>query len=180
MPNILNQMVVRELTNSFKGSSSMVVLSMSGLTVEENEDLRNALAEGGAMLHMVRNSLARLALKECGVSIPDEVFQGNVAIVVGEPEQAIHAAKVVKKSEVKKAGKVDFRAGLLDGEVLDAATAQRLADMPDRNTLRAMMLGVLSAPARQLVGLINAPQSALVRVIQAHVDEGGGDASDEG
>ena len=88
MPNILNQMVVRELTDTFRESTSMVIVSMSGLTMEENEDLRNSLAEGGAMVHMVRNSLAKRALAEVGVEVPDDVFQGNVAMICGGPEQA--------------------------------------------------------------------------------------------
>jgi large subunit ribosomal protein L10 len=158
----------------------MVILSMNGLTVEESQGIRESLAEGGAMLHMVRNSLAKLALKDCGVEIPDGVFEGNIAIVCGAPEEAIHAAKVLKKSDARKDGKIDFRAGLLEGAVLDATEVQSLAEMPDANTLRAMLLGVLSGPARQLVGLINAPTSALVRVIQARVDKAGAPASDEG
>ena len=94
-------------------------------------------------------------------------------------EEAIHSAKVIKKSEQRKNGKVDFRAGVLEGEVLDAKAAVELADMPDVNSLRAMMLGVLSAPARQLVSLINAPGSALARVVQAHVDDQGGEGAAE-
>jgi len=179
MPSFVNKMVLRELTTSLKDSDSMVVVSLDGLTVAESEEFRNSLAEGGVRLHMVRNSLAKLALKDCGVEVPDDVFKGNVAIAVGQAEHAIHAAKIVKQSDARKDGKLDFRAGLLDGEVLDAKSTLKLADVPDKNTLRAMILGVLSAPARQLVSVINAPNSALVRVIQAHVDAEGGDGGGE-
>ena len=176
MVNLLNKMIVRELAQSFGGSNSMLLVSLSGMSVAESEELRDSLAEGGGMIHMVRNNLAKLALKECGVAIPDEVFQGNVAVVCGAPEHAIHAAKVVKKSEARKSGKLEFRAGVLEGAVLDAANALEMAEIPDQDTLRAMLLGVLSGPARQLVGVINAPTSALVRVVQAHVDDAGSDA----
>ena len=47
-----------------------------------------------------------------------------------------------------------------------------LADVPDQDTLRAMMLGVISGPARSLASVIAAPGSALARVIQAHADTG--------
>ena len=179
MPSFVNKMVLRELTSTLKDSDSMVVVSLDGLSVAESEAFRDSLAEGGVRLHMVRNSLAKLALKECGVEVPDDVFQGNVAIAVGQPEHAIHAAKVVKKSDARKEGKVDFRAGLIEGEVLDASSTLQLADVPDKNALRAMILGVLSGPARKLVSVINAPSSALARVIQAHVDAQGGDGGGE-
>ena len=172
MPNLVNKMVVKELTDVVRDSSSMVIVSLTGLTMEENESLRDSLAEGGVQLRMVRNSLAKLALKDCGVDMPDDVFQGNVAIALGDVEHAIHAAKTVQKSDVRKAGKVDFRGGVLEGEVLDASRAKLLADMPDRDTLRAKILGCLSGPAQNLVAIIGAPGSALARVIQAHVDEG--------
>ncbi len=179
MPSFVNKMVLRELTSSLKESDSMVIVSLGGLTVAESEAFRNSLAEGGVRLHMVRNSLAKLALKDCGVEVPEDVFKGNVAIACGPPEHAIHAAKVVKDSDARKEGKVDFRAGLLEGEVLDAKKALDLAQIPDKDTLRAMILGVLSAPARTLVGVINAPTGALVRVLQAHVDASGGDGGSE-
>ena len=173
MPNLVNKMVVRDLTSAFQESSSALVVSLTGLTMEENETLRDSLAEGGVSLHMVRNKLARRALAECGIEMPADMFQGNVAIAFGEPEHAIHAAKVVKKSPVRKDGKVDFRGGLLDGQVLDAETAKELAEMPDRDTLRAQMLGVISGPARSLALIVNAVPSSVARVIQAHVDQDG-------
>lgn len=177
MPNLVNQLVVKELTGVVRDASSMIIVSMSGLTMEENEGLRESLAEGGVNLRMVRNSLAKLALRECGVDVPDDVFQGNVAIALGEVEHAIHAAKVVAKSDVAKAGKVEFRAGLLEGEVLDAERAKLLADMPDRDTLRAKILGCLSGPAQNLVGIVAAPGSSLARVLQARIDSQGEDAA---
>ncbi|MFT5284062.1 MAG: large subunit ribosomal protein L10 [Planctomycetota bacterium] len=179
MPSFVNKMVLRELTTSIKGADSMVIVSMHGLTVQETDGFRNSLAEGGVRLHMVRNSLAKMALKDCGVELAEDVFKGNVAIAVGHAEEAIHAAKVVKESKIRKEGKIDFRGGLLEGEVLDASSAQALAAIPNKDTLRAMILGVLSAPARSLVGVINAPTGALVRVIQAHVDAEGGDGGGE-
>ncbi len=177
MPNLVNELMVKELSSALRESSSMVFVSLSGLSMEENEGLRNGLAEGGVSLRVVRNSLAKLALKECGVEIPDGVFEGSVAIAMGDPEHAIHAAKVFWTSDARKDGKVGFRAGLLEGELLDAGSARDLADLPDRETLRAQLLGVLSGPARSLVAITAAPGSSLARVVNARVEAGGEDAA---
>ena len=72
---------------------------------------------------------------------------------------------------VKKLKKTAIKGGLLEGEVLDASQALALADLPDRDTLRAQMLGVISGPARGLACVINAVPAATARVIQAHADE---------
>ena len=170
MPNIVNKMVIREITSAFGSAEGMVVVSMAGLTVEESEALRGSVAEGGASFRMVRNSLAKIALKENGIEIPEDVFQGNVAIAYGDAEQTIGAAKALTKTDLSKDGKVAVRAGMLAGSVLNASDAAALADVPDRDTLNAMLLGAIAGPARSLVSLLAAPGGAMARVINAHAD----------
>lgn len=174
MPNVVNKMVVRQMEGTFQGVDGMVVVSLDGLTVPESEGLRNSLAEKGVRLLMVRNTLARRALESAGIDIPADVFQGTVAIACGGAEEAIHAAKVLTEPEVKKAGKVQVKAGMLQGNVLDAGDTAALADIPDRDTLNAQILGCISGPARSLVSILSAPGGALARVVQAHVDAEGG------
>lgn len=172
MPNLINKMVVREMTDVLAGAEGMVMVSLSGLTVAETEGLRNELAGEGVRLLMVRNRLAKLALKEHGFDVPDDLFVGNVAMAWGTAEDAIHAARVLYRSDERKAGKVALRGGVLDGGLLSADQAAALSDLPTRDQLRAQLLGVISGPARALVCLLNAPPSALARVLQARVDKG--------
>jgi len=170
MPNLINKMLVRELSDAFDGAEGMVIVSLAGLTVAETEAIRNELAEHGVSLRMVRNRLARIALASRGVEAPRDVLSGNVAFVWGDPEAAIHAAKVIAGSEAKKKGKVAFKGGLLEGNLLAADEAGALATLPGRQELRAMLLGCLVGPAQSLVRILQAPQSSLARVVQAHVD----------
>jgi len=172
MPNLVNRMVVRDLAASFRDAEGVLVVSMSGLTVAESDELRTSLAEKDVRLHLVRNSLARLAMRESGIEMPDEIFEGSLAIAVGSPEHAIHAAKVCTKSSLNKAGKLAVKAGVLDGEILGEADAAALADVPDRDTVNAQILGALSGPARGLVCAINALPAGVARVVQARVDQG--------
>ena len=176
MPNIVNQMVVRELEDEFKDAEGMVLVSFGGLTVEENEDLRGKLAEKNVKFRMVRNKLAKRVLADRDVVFPEEeALKGNTGIAYGDAEAAIDAAKIFNDKEVKKAGKVAFKAAVLEGNALDAKSAKALADLPDRDTLHAQLLGVISGPARGLATVINAVPSGVARVIQAHVDEGEGE-----
>ena len=172
MPNVINKMVVREMTDALGDAEGMVMVSFSGLTVSETEGLRNDLAGEGVRLLMVRNRLVKLALKERGFEVPDDLFVGNVAMAWGTAEDAIHAARVLYKSDERKAGKVAMRGGLLDGNLLGPQEAAALSDLPTRDELRAKMLGVLSGPARSLVGLLAAPGGSMARVLQARVDQG--------
>jgi large subunit ribosomal protein L10 len=172
MPNQINEIIVRQLSDEFSRAEGMVIVSLDGLTVQETEDLRNALAQHGARLRMVRNRLARIALKDRGLEPPPDLFAGNVACVCGSTEDTVGVAKAIQDSEVRKNGKATFRGGFFEGNLIDASGAQALASLPTKNELRAMMLGVISGPARSLATLIAAPGASLARVIQAHADKG--------
>ncbi|MEZ5974152.1 MAG: 50S ribosomal protein L10 [Planctomycetota bacterium] len=171
MPNLVNQMVVRELEAEFAGAEGLIAVSFGGLTVKQTESIRGQLAAKGVGFRMVRNSLARRVLAAKGVEMPVSALKGNTGIAYGDPEGLIGAAKVFADKDVKKMKLVQFKGAFLDGEALDAKGAEAIADLPDRDTCNSQLLGVISGPARMLATLINAVPSATVRVIQAHVDK---------
>lgn len=173
MPNLVNTLVTKEYADEFRDASGLLFVSFAGLTVEESSALRNELAAQGVRFRMVRNSLAQRVLKEQGSDVPDSAFEGNTAVAYGAAEHAIVAAKLLSTPAVKKAGKIKLKGGVLEGRVLNGADATALADVPDRNTLRAQLLGCISGPARSLVSVVNALPAGLARVVQAHVDQAG-------
>lgn len=176
MPNLITEIIVRQLSDEFARAEGLVIVSLNGLTVAETENLRNSLAESGVRLRMVRNRLARIALKNRGIETGKDLFGGNVACAWGSSEDAIRVAKVVAKAvkaaDPKKGGKLAFRGAYFEGNVLDAASAAALAEMPGKDELRGMLLGLLSGPARSLAVLLQAPGASLARLLQAHVDKG--------
>jgi len=171
MPNVVNRLVVQELTHEFKAAEGMVIVSWVALNAVENETLRDKLAEKGCKLTLVRNSLARLVLKQQGFELGKDVLAGNTAIAYGKAEAALHAAKMFTAADVKKAGKVKIRAGVLEGRLLDANDATALADVPDRKTLEGMLVSCMIGPPRSLVSLVNQVPSSLVRVLQARAEQ---------
>jgi large subunit ribosomal protein L10 len=181
MPNVVKQLVAAQYAETFAKAEGLLLVSLAGLTVEETEVLRGALHESGAALRMLKNSLAQRTLAENGFTFGDGVLSGNVAVAYGSAEATIAAAKVVAKSDLRRAGKVALRAGVLQGNPLGAADAEALADVPDKQTLRAQLVGVLQAPLRGLAVALAGVPGGLARVVQARVDaapadQGGGAA----
>jgi large subunit ribosomal protein L10 len=171
MPNLVNRLVLEDLRREFKDAQGMIVVSFGGLSVKESEGLRGQLAAKGVKFSMVRNSLAQVALKERGVQMPETAFSGNTGIAYGKAEAAIFAAKLLTTAELKKAGKVKVRVGLLEGKVLDAKDAEALAGVPDRATLQAKILGCLTGPQRGLVALLNANPAGTARLLKARAEQ---------
>lgn len=170
MPNLVNELVVRELTEEFRAAEGMLLVAFGGLTVKETEKVRGELAEKGVKFRIVRNNLARRVLKDRGLEFPEQALLGNTGIAYGDAEVPILAAKIFSSKELKKTGKVTLKASLLEGEVLDAERTKTLADIPDRESLYAMLLGVISGPARSLASVLHAVPSATARVLKARAD----------
>src|SRR6185436_6703995 len=131
-------------------------------------ELRKRLRGAGSELHVVKNSIFRVAAKESGVADLSGSLAGQLAVVTGQKDVSA-AAKVLKKfaTEFDK-GKVQF--GYLNSKRLEGKDLMELADLPSLEVLRARILGVIQAPATQLVRMISAPGAQLARVIQARVD----------
>ena len=171
MPNLVNKMTIADLESALDGAEGLLVVSFGGLDMPMTEQIRTGLAEKGASFRMVRNKLARRVLADKGLEFDKDAFQGNTAIAYGTAEAVIGAAKVLTEKEVKKTKLVKVKGGVLEGQTLDASAAAQLADVPDRDTVNAMILGVISGPARGIACILNAVPSSVVRVIQAHADD---------
>ena len=103
MPNLVNQLVCKELSTEFEGIDGLLLISFGGLTVEESEKIRGDLAAKGVSFRMVQNKLARRVLAEKGFDFPKEALKGNTAVAYGDAEAAINAAKILTDPALKKA-----------------------------------------------------------------------------
>jgi large subunit ribosomal protein L10 len=163
------QNLTKEYLARLNASPFFIVVNYKGLTVGHLTELRRRLTKAGAEIHIVKNSIFRLAAKEAGVADLNGSLTGQEAVVTGKRDIST-AAKVVKTfgSEFEKL-KVHF--GYLNNERLEQASILTLADLPSIEVLRGQFLGVLNAPAGKLVRLLNTPASQLARVLQARQEK---------
>ncbi len=165
------QNITKEYLARLNGSPFFIVVNYKNLNVAHFTELRKRLSQAGAELHVVKNSIFRIAAKEAGVGELNGALAGQLAIVTGKRDIST-AAKVVKKfsSEFERL-KVHF--GYLNNQRLEQAEILTLADLPSMEVLRARFLGLLSAPATKLVRLLNTPASQMARVLQARGEKMG-------
>lgn len=148
-----------------KDAKVAIVTDYKGFSVEEITKLRRELQKENADYMVTKNTLAKLAVKGTEYEVLNEVFKGPVAIAFGYEDQAA-PAKILTKF-IKAAKKGEIVAGAIDGQLLSAADAKALADIPSREELYAKMLGCINSPATGIVGSVNAVMSSLVRAIDA-------------
>jgi len=163
------QNLTKEYLTRLNASPFFIVVDYKGLNVGHMTELRKRLTKAGAEVHVVKNSIFRLAAKEAGVSDLNGSLTGQLAVVTGQRDIST-AAKVVKTfgSEFDRL-KVQF--GYLNNQRLEQPALMTLADLPSMEVLRGQLLGVLSAPASKLVRLLNTPASQMARLLKARQEK---------
>jgi len=162
--------LTKEYVARLNAAPFFIVVNYRGLHVGHMTELRKRLNKAGAEVHVVKNSVFRIAAKEAGVGDLNGSLAGQLAVVTGQRDISV-AAKVVKTfgAEFDRL-KVEF--GYLNNQRLKQADIMALADLPSLDVLRGKLLGVLNAPATKLVVLLNTPASQLARVIKAKAEKG--------
>jgi len=159
------QILTKEYVARLNGSPFFIVVDYRGLKVLHLNELRKRLAQAGAEIHVVKNSIFQIAAKEAGIGELNGALAGQVAVVTGQKEITATAKALKNFSAEFDKPKVKF--GYLNNQRLEEAAIKALADLPSLDVLRATLLGLLNAPATKLAVLINTPASQLARVIQA-------------
>ncbi len=146
-------------------SPFFIVTDYTGLKVQHFNELRKRLRKSSAEIHVVKNTIFKIAAGEAGVADLGAALAGQTAVVTGAKDVSA-VAKVLKTFSAEfERPKVRF--GFLDNQRLDAASLSALADLPPLEVLRATLLGVLQAPSGKLVRVLNEPASSLARVLNA-------------
>jgi large subunit ribosomal protein L10 len=184
MPNIVNKFLLNELEADFKSMGSCVVLNFDKLTVELTNEIRTELREAGVEYRVVKNRLAVKAFASIGLDL-SEAFSGKCGVITAEEEGAISAAKLVREFATKarrtlqtKKPPLIVTGGVIEGEAITGTAAANIADMPDKNTVRAMLASAIQGPSRGLAMCLDGLPASLARVLQAKIDKGAGSGSD--
>ena len=161
------QYISSEYLTRLNASPYFIVVDYRVLKVGPITELRKRLNKAGAEMHVVKNSLFRLAVKEAGVADLGATLTGQLAVVTGQRDVS-SAAKVVKTFSAEF-DKPKIRFGYLKNQRLESADIVALADLPSIEVLRSKLLGVIMAPATKLATNINTPATQLARVLAARV-----------
>ena len=150
----------------------------SGMTVKEISELRDKLRESGGEYCVVKNSLAKKACAEHGIEGLDGDLAGPTAIAVGyDDPSGVAKALLEFAKEHKEKGIPQFRSGYMDGKILAKEEVQALADLPSLPQLQTQLLGLMLAPHRNILGVVNAPGRQVAQLMEAwraKQEEGGG------
>lgn len=161
----LKEAKVAEIKEKLEKAQAVVLAKYQGLTVEEDTLLRKNLREAGIEYKVYKNTLVTLAVKELGIEGFDEYLEGPVSIAFGYDDVTAPARILNDFAKDHKA--LELKAGIVDGELYDAAKIQQLATIPSKEVL-----------IEKLLGSIKSPISSFARVISAIADSKGTESAE--
>jgi len=157
---------IRQWLNEAK---AQILIDYRGLTVREITDLRKQLREVGAELHVVKNTLYRVARDNQLPEGLEQYLHGMTAIAFVKGDEAA-AAKAVSEY-IKQARKSEVKALVLGERVYPADMVETLAKLPPREVMLAQFFGALQSPLSGLVGTLSEILGQFVRTLQAIADK---------
>jgi large subunit ribosomal protein L10 len=161
--------LVAEVAAVAAKAQSVVAAEYRGLTVTQMTDLRTRARKSGVYLRVVKNTLARKAIAGTQFECVSKSLKGPLVLAFSKDDPGA-AARLVK-AFAKDNDKLVPTMVSLGGSTLAAKDLDRIASLPTLETARAMLLGVLQAPASKLVRTFAEPHSRLVRALAAVKDK---------
>ena len=161
--------LVADLAEKMRSASGGVLVDYRGITVEQDTAMRAELRKAGVEYAVIKNTISRFAVKECGFDDLLPVLEKMTAIAISK-DDPVAPAKILK-SYADKIDSFSIKAGFVDGKIIGTSEVETLATLPSKEVLIAKVMGSLNAPISGLVNVLNGNIRGLAAVIQAIHDK---------
>ncbi len=158
--------LVAQYMDLIERSGAIFITEYTGMDVKTMDTLRNKVYEAEGQYHVTKNTLLKYALESSNKPVPEEFLIGQVAtgFALGEaPALAKALADFADDNET-----LALRGGILGDDLLSAEDVEALAKLPSLDQLRAQIIGLISAPAQNIVSVVTSSVRQVVNVIDAY------------
>lgn len=158
--------LVAQYVELLKNSNGLVLTANSGMRMANFDALRGKMRELGSTYMVTKNTLFKLALQEVGLPVPEELLKGPLAVAFAQDVGATAKAILDFRKEAENVFMV--KGALIEGTLYDEGGVKTLSELPTLDELHAQLIGLIIAPASGLVNVINGGVSQVLNVVAAY------------
>lgn len=163
------EIMLADYVADLKAAQGIILFKHTKLTPNEVTKLKSDLAKMGNTFHVIKNRIFKIALDQS--ALPEmEVLAGDPNAVVFVNNDVAGTSKLLnqflKDTAVNKEPKIEFRAGLLEGQLLSATQVSELADLPTKEQSIAAIAGILTQPLSGVVTVLEDAVKGIIYVLQ--------------
>lgn len=166
---IKNEETVATLKEKLSKAKTVVFADQSGLSVTQSGELKKKLREADAEMIVAKNTLIKLATKETGHEVPEEILNGPTSAIFAYSDEIAPIKELATFAKTNE--KPTIKAGFLGTDFLTTERISQLAKLPTKDVLRGKVVGGLYTPLYGMVGVLNANLRNLVYTISAIKDQ---------
>ncbi len=155
---------VENLRKEFKDARNLLLTGFQGLTVGQDTELRRSIRAGGSRYRVVKNTLAKRAAQGTDLESIKDQFTGSSAVAYNA-EDPVTLAKAIT-TFAKAHPRLEFKAGVVEGRVIDLADLNHIASLPSKEELISKLMFLLNAGAQRLASVVQAVPRNLAVVME--------------
>jgi large subunit ribosomal protein L10 len=155
---------IQKIKELIESNQNVIFTDFRGLNVAQITDLRRSLQEKESEYRVVKNSYARLALRELGFPFEEDFLIDPTALALVKTDIG-PISKVL--FDFTKDSTLKIKGGLIEGKVVSSTDVEAISKLPGRDELYAMLMGTMNAPLTNMVYAMNGVITKLVRTVQA-------------
>jgi len=169
MPTAEKAQTIEQAREWYSKSVGVIFTDYRGLTVKDMQGLRRDLRKKGGEIHVVKNTLFRIAAGDDATNMPDELHNGTTAMAFVFERESECAKALLDWSKANK--KLVVKGGFFAGKAFSSKEVEQLSELPPRDVLLSQVIGTIAAPLSQLVGTIEAIYADPIRTVYAVADK---------
>ena len=155
--------LVKSLEEKLDKAKSAVFADYKGLKVSESEELRGKVRAQNSEIMVIKNKLAKIALKNKGIKVDEDIFARPIAITLSYQDEVAGAKEI--DTFAKSHENLEILGGILENEFISADKVKQLAALPSKEDLYAKVVGTIAAPLSGMVNVLSGNIRGLVNVL---------------
>lgn len=159
--------LVAQYTELINESEAIILTEYKGMGVKSMQGLRQKVRDANGDFYVTKNTLLHHVLNQTDIAIPEDLLQGQLATGFAAKGEVAALAKALV-DYAKDDNHLVLRGGIMGNELLTTEQVEALAKLPSLDELRAQVIGLVSAPARNIASTVASGVRQVVNVLDAY------------